>query len=138
MAVTTALFWGLLAIGLKMALAFFDSYTIVWIRFASAALMLTAYYAVKNRAALRIFRKPPLMLVAAALLLGINYIGFMQGVNYSDPATAQILIQLGAVTLGVLGFILFKEKITKIRLIGFLPPWLASLSFITINSPSPR
>ncbi len=119
MAVTTALFWGLLAIGLKMALAFFDSYTIVWIRFASAALMLTAYYAVKNRAALRIFRKPPLILVAASLLLGINYIGFMQGVNYSDPATAQILIQLGAVTLGVLGFILFKEKITKIRLIGF-------------------
>lgn len=119
LAVTTALFWGLLAIGLKMALAFFDSYTIVWIRFATAALMMVGYYIVKNPAALNIFRKPPLALVASALLLGINYIGFMQGVNYSDPATAQILIQLGAVTLGVLGFILFKEKITKIRLVGF-------------------
>ncbi len=119
LAVTTALFWGLLAIGLKMALAFFDSYTIVWIRFATAALMMVGYYSVKNRAALNIFKKPPLALVAAALLLGINYIGFMQGVNYSDPATAQILIQLGAVTLGVLGFILFKEKITTIRLVGF-------------------
>ncbi len=120
LASTTALFWGLLAIGLKIALQFFDAYTIVWLRFASAALMLTGYYSIRNPQALTIFKRPPVKLVGASLLLGINYIGFMKGVDLAGPASAQILIQLGAVTLGALGFIIFKEKITILKIVGFI------------------
>ncbi len=118
-AVITAVFWGLLAIGLKIALAYFDPYTIVWIRFISAAAILIGYYAIRQPSALRIFAKPPKKLVAASLLLGINYIGFMKGVDLAGPATAQILIQLGAVTLGALGFFVFKEKVTTLKILGY-------------------
>lgn len=119
LAATTALFWGLLAIGLKMALQFFDPYTIVWFRFVTAALIMVGYYTIKKPSALRIFQKPPIELWAAATLLGINYIGYMQGVGLAGPAPAQVLIQLGAVTLGVLGYAIYHEKLTKLKLVGY-------------------
>lgn len=120
LAVVTALLWGLLAVGLKIGLNFFDAFTIVWIRFTSASVILISYFAIRQPSALQIFKRPPMKLVAASILLGINYLGFMKGVDLAGPATAQILIQLGAVTLGALGFVIFKEKVTKIKVVGYI------------------
>lgn len=115
----TAISWGLLAIGLKLALRFFDAYTIVWIRYAVSAITLLCYYTLVKPRALKILIQPGYRLVGAALLLGLNYIGFMQGVVYAGPAASQILIQLGAITLGIAGVVVWKEKITPLRKVGF-------------------
>ncbi|MBN2805682.1 MAG: DMT family transporter, partial [Prolixibacteraceae bacterium] len=51
--------------------------------------------------------------------LGINYIGFMLGVQYTSPSNAQVVIQVGPMLLAISGVLLFKEKIRKRQLIGF-------------------
>ncbi|WP_430813911.1 DMT family transporter [Carboxylicivirga sp. RSCT41] len=126
LAATTAVLWGILAIALKVALNYFDSYTIVWFRFLVATLVLIAYYAVKKPALLQVYRKPPKMMIAGAVLLAGNYIGYMQGINYAGPAATQIIIQTGPVMLGIIGFTIFKETINWIRGIGFM---IATIGF---------
>lgn len=116
----TAGLWGVLAVALKIALNYFDPFTIVWFRFFVAFNTLAIYYAIVKPRWLTIIYKPPAMLVLAALLLSYNYIGFMQGINYAGPGIAQVLIQSGAITLGLAGFIFFKEKLSLLRGIGFV------------------
>jgi drug/metabolite transporter (DMT)-like permease len=123
----TAFLWGILAIALKLALNYFDSYTIVWFRFFLAFLILLGYHAMKKPDQLRILLKPPVWLVLAAVLIGVNYIGYMQGVHYAGPGITQVLIQAGAITLGLVGFIFFKERLNWFRAFGFI---LAGLGFV--------
>jgi len=118
-AAVTATLWGFLAVALKIALKYFDAYTIVWFRFFIAFNVLLLYYSFFKPAYLKILFKPPIMLVVAAALLSYNYLGFMQGVNYAGPGVTQVLIQAGAISLGLVGIIFFKEKINLIRGIGF-------------------
>jgi len=115
-----SLMWAVLAIALKVALNYIDSYTIVWWRFAFSFLFLFLLLLFKNRSSLSIIKKPSIMLVSAGILLGINFIGYQQGVNYSGPAVSQILIQLGAVTFALIGFLFFKEPINRVKIVGFL------------------
>lgn len=116
----TALCWGFLAIGLKVAAGFVSSYDIVWFRLGVAFIFLFGYFLIKHPSSLRILVKPPWKLVLAALLLGVNYIGFMNGVIYTDPNVSQVLIQIGPILLGAAGFFIFKEKINYKQGIGFL------------------
>nr|WP_321450300.1 DMT family transporter [uncultured Carboxylicivirga sp.] len=126
LAATTASLWGMLAIGLKVSLNYFDSYTVVWFRFFIASICLVAFYGYQKPAYLKVFKKPPFLMLLAGLLLGSNYIGFMQGVNYAGPAATQIIIQTGPILLGFIGFVFFKEKINLIRATGF---FIAALGF---------
>ncbi len=122
-----ALMWGLLAIALKAALNFVDSYTIVWWRFAASFFFLFGFFIIKRPRSLVILKKPPPLLLLAGFLLGINFIGFMQGINYAGPAVSQVIIQAGAITLALVGFVFFKESITALKTAGFL---LALAGFI--------
>lgn len=58
--------------------------------------------------------------VVASLGLGINYIAFLYGLKLTTPSTAQVLIQIGPIFLGVVGLVFFKEKISLRQGIGFL------------------
>lgn len=118
-ALTTAFFWGFLAIALKIAVQAVEPFTIVWIRFTMAFTFLFVYFLITDRSQLRILRKPPLKLVIASVALGINYIGFMLGIKYTSPSNAQVVIQVGQILLAISGFVLFKEKLRKRQLIGF-------------------
>lgn len=119
-AATTASLWGALAIVLKIALNFFDPYTIVWFRFTMAFSVLAIWFLIKKPGYFKILKRPPLKLLFAGFLLGVNYIGFMQGVNYTGPAVTQVMIQVGPITLAFTGFLFFKEKLSWIRGAGFL------------------
>ena len=119
LASTTAFLWGLLAIGLKVALNYFDSYTVVWSRFFVASVCLISYFAIKKPVYLKVFSKPPWMMLLAGLFLGGNYIGYMQGVHLAGPGATQIVIQTGPILLGFIGFVFFKESLSLSRGIGF-------------------
>lgn len=119
-ALTTTLFWGFLAIALKVAVKAVEPFTIVWVRFMFAFFALFFYFLITDRKQLRILTKPPLKLVIASIALGINYIGFMLGIKYTSPSNAQVIIQVGQVLLAIAGITLFKEKIKKVQLLGFL------------------
>ena len=127
LATVCALMWGVLAIALKVALNYVDSYTIVWWRFTASFIFLVIWFLIKRRQSLAILRRPPWMLLLAGFLLGINFIGFMQGVHYAGPAVSQVIIQAGAITLALVGFLFFRESLTRLRAFGFL---LALAGFI--------
>jgi drug/metabolite transporter (DMT)-like permease len=126
-AILTAVMWGILAIALKVAVELVDPATIVWLRFSVAFLCLLAYQLYRDPSELKLLRKPPLILILAAISLAWNYMGFMLGVKYTGPSNTQVIIQLGPVALVLAGIIFFKEKVTRQQLAGFA---LASIGMI--------
>jgi drug/metabolite transporter (DMT)-like permease len=120
LAVTTALLWGVLAIGLKIAMNRLEPMTIVWFRFLLAFSILLAWYTAKQPSFLKILVRPPVLLMAASLALGINYIAFMYGLKFTSAGTSQIIIQIGPIMLGVVGFVFFRETISRRQALGFL------------------
>jgi len=124
----TALFWGVLAIVLKIIDDKVDPITIVWFRFLLAFLILAGWQATKNPGSFKTLIRPPVLLVIATLALTWNYIGFMMGIHYTTPSNAQLFIQTGPILLAVAGIFFFREKITRLQIIGFLIA-LAGMSF---------
>lgn len=118
-AILTAIMWGILAIALKVALGIVDPATIVWLRFLVAFFCLLAYQLYRDPSELKLLKRPPLILILAAVSLAWNYMGFMLGVKYAGPSNSQVIIQLGPVALVLAGMIFFKEKITRPQIIGF-------------------
>jgi drug/metabolite transporter (DMT)-like permease len=116
----TAALWGVLAVALKVSLQDVNPVDITWFRFTLAFLGLTTYYIWKKPGYLRILRRPPLLLILASVCLGMNYIGFIKGVQLTSPGIAQIFIQTGPVLLAVSGLVFFKEKIVPRQIFGFL------------------
>ncbi|NOU59757.1 DMT family transporter [Marinifilum caeruleilacunae] len=118
-AMVTAFLWGFLPIFLKVALQDIDPISIVWFRFSFAFAVLFLYYLFTDRKQLNIIKRPPLILIIAAIALGVNYIGFLQGLNYTSPSNAQIIIQSGPIMLALAGVIFFKERLNLKQMIGF-------------------
>ncbi len=120
-ACTTAASWSVLAIFLKIGLKYSDSYSIVWYRMMVAALALLAWFVFTQRTTdLKIFKSRPGLLLVATACLGFNYLGFMQGVHYASPASAQIFIQTGPLLLALSGIFFFKEQLSKNQKLGLL------------------
>ncbi len=129
LACTTALFWGFLAIILKYTVAFVHPYSIVWIRYFIAFLAMSVWFLITDKKKLNIIIRPPVLLLLAAFFLAMNYIGYMQGVTFSGPENAQILIQLGPILLAVAGIIFFHERLSFRQFCGFLIAGLGLLLF---------
>ena len=116
----TSILWGFLAIALKVSLVDLSPVDITWIRFIIAFILLTSFYLIFDSSQLRIIKNPPLHLLAAAICLGLNYLGFITGINYTSPAVAQVFIQIGPVLLALSGFIIYKEKVSIVQLSGLI------------------
>jgi drug/metabolite transporter (DMT)-like permease len=116
----TAFLWGVLAVALKVSLQDVSPVDITWFRFTLAFTGMALYYYWKKPEYLRILRKPPFILVMASVCLGVNYIGFIEGVHLTSPSIAQLFIQTGPALLAVAGFLFFKEKMIPRQIIGFL------------------
>ncbi|HAG15730.1 MAG TPA: EamA/RhaT family transporter [Bacteroidales bacterium] len=115
----TALFWGVLAIALKVTLQFMPTVNIVWFRFTVAFLSLFIYFLFKAPEKLVIFKKPPFLAILAAFGLSFNFIAFTVGLNLTNPNTAQIVIQIGPILLGIIGFVVYKERVNRVQIFGF-------------------
>lgn len=116
----TAAFWGVLAIFLKYTVKYIHPYSIVWFRYLVAFLAMVTWFSITDRKRLGIIIRPPLLLLAGAFFLGLNYIGYMQGVHFSGPENSQILIQLGPILLAAAGIIFFKERLSFRQFMGFM------------------
>lgn len=115
----TALCWGFLAVGLKVADQVVDPLTIVWIRFVFAFILLAGWQVGKKPSSFQLMLKPPLLLIVAAIGLSWNYISYMLGIHFTTPSNAQLFIQLGPILLAAAGFLFFREKIQKKQIVGF-------------------
>ena len=117
---TTALFWGFLPIFIKVSMNDVAVTTVVWFRFTLATFMLYSYFLVKDRSKFSILKKPPMLLIVAAVALLANYLGFAKGIDITSPSNAQVFIQLGAMSLAVVGIIFYKEKLSFRQFLGFV------------------
>lgn len=118
-AIITALFWSFLAILLKVALKYSDSASIVFYRMIVALVLVFIYQSVTDFKKIKALKNIPFILIIASFCLGINYFGYMKGVELTAPANAQIFIQLAPLMLAIFGIFYFKESISKAQIIGF-------------------
>lgn len=128
-AIITALLWGLLAIGVKIVLGEVSAITVVWVRMSIAMLCIGSYFAIKRPAAFKIFIKPPPLVWLAALGLALNYLGYAKGVDWAGPASTQVVIQVGPITLCIAGFLIFKEKFSRRQIFGFVVAFAGLIFF---------
>lgn len=128
-AATTALFWGFLAIFIKVTLNDVAPVIVVWFRFSVAFAFLFAYFSIKDRKKLSIIKNPPWLLILAAVSLTINYLGFANGINLTSPSNAQVFIQLGPITLAIIGIVVFKERLSFRQIMGFVVAIVGMASF---------
>lgn len=119
MASTTALCWALLAVGLKYALHFSSTGNIVWIRMVFAFFILLAWLWRKNKKLVTDLKRPPLLGILAGLGLAANYWFYMKGIELTGASNAQIMIQIGPLTLILVGIFVFKERPTPAQMVGF-------------------
>jgi len=119
-ALITASFWGFMAIVLKFITYELPPLTVVWFRFFFAFLVLGTWTLIFRRSDFKIFKKPPWLLVLAALFLAVNYTGFITGIKYVTPSSSQIFIQIGPVSFALAGILVFKEHVNWKHIVGFL------------------
>ncbi|GAA0347306.1 DMT family transporter [Bowmanella denitrificans] len=118
----TAVLWGMLPVALKLCLEVMDAISITWYRFSAAALVVgLMLYKSKALPPLRaISRSNNLLIAAAAIGLIANYVLYLQGLDYLNPETAQVVIQLAPFLLMVGGILLYKERFNRLETLGAL------------------
>ena len=119
-AVYTALLWAFLAILLKVAVVWIDSFTIVWLRFSVAFVFLLLWMIFTGEKSYKIFIRPPILIFITALFLAMNYYGFMVGVEHTSPSNAQVFIQLAPVGFALVGIFIYREKVNWKSIVGFI------------------
>ena len=110
----TTFLWGILPIGLAVTVQALNVSTVTWFRFFTAYLILGIYLVARQKLPpIEKVEKIPLKLLGIAVVyLAINYFLFMQGLAYTSPSHAEVLIQVAPVLMGLGGIFIFKEKYT--------------------------
>lgn len=120
LALATALLWASLPVALKLALEVVDPWTLTWVRFLLAALMVGAWMGWRGQ--LGVFRGLPRrawwLLLLAALMLSGNYIFYLLGLGRTSPANAQLLIQLAPLLMAIGGIYVFRERFVLAQWLG--------------------
>jgi len=121
LALTTAVFWGLLPIALKVTLTGLDAWTLTWYRFATASVALGIFLAWRRRLPLQapLTRRGWWLYLAALLCLVANYVSYLVSLELTSPTVAQVLIQLAPVFLLFGGLLVFRESFAPLQWAGF-------------------
>ncbi|MBD2102094.1 DMT family transporter [Leptolyngbya sp. FACHB-261] len=116
----TVVLWGILPITLKVTLQALDVYTVTWFRFLVSFALLALYLGLRQQLPkLATLRATPLnLLVIATVSLALNYLLYLEGLNQTTAANAQVLIQLAPVLLGLGALTIFKERYTQWQWLG--------------------
>ena len=111
--------WGVLPILLKLGLNYYSAGTIAWFRFFFSFLILFVFLSV-FRSGSGILLRPPAIGVLGGAALAANYFAMTQGINFSGPSNAAIIIQVAPVLLVIAGVFLFHETIGGKQVAGMV------------------
>jgi drug/metabolite transporter (DMT)-like permease len=122
LALTTAAFWGVLPIALKVALTELDAWTITWCRFAGATLIVGVWLASRGGLPAGQLRDRKIWrwLLPGCLGLTGNYVLYSFGLRYTSPAVTQIVMQIAPLLLLVFGMFVFHERFSRLQWLGFV------------------
>lgn len=120
LALITAGFWATLPAALKIALQGLDPYTLTWVRFLFAFLVLGAWLGVRGRLSQfrGLSRTHVCLLALAAMGLIGNYLLYQFGVHYTTPGNAQLLIQAAPLLMTLGGIAVFGERYSRWQWLG--------------------
>ena len=120
LSLTTCFLWGVLPLALSIMLKVLDVYTLTGFRFLVAFTALGSYLIWKRQL-------PPrekLQQVSwklwgiATLFLAANYLLFVSGLANTSATTAEVLIQIAPVLMGLGAMVIFKERYTRRQWLG--------------------
>ena len=113
--------WGILPIGLKVALTELDAWTLTWCRFSGSALILGIWLARRGEMPLTLLqdRKGWRWLLPGCLGLAGNYVLYVLGLQNTSPAVAQTVMQIAPILLLVFGVFIFHERFSPLQWLGF-------------------
>ena len=128
----TALMWGLLAIDLKLLLAYMDPYSITWYRMLAATVLLGAFLKIRGTFPdwKKLKSKMGIFLLIAVFGLSGNFVIYLMSLNYISPGVAQVIIQLAPVFLLIGGVFLFGETFSRMQFVGLIILILGMLMFM--------
>ncbi|MCH1413664.1 MAG: DMT family transporter [Glaciecola sp.] len=147
LAAITAVLWGVLPLFLKICLEMMDSMTITAYRFLVAGVFIFGVLISQRQLPdPRQLSKPTLVLVLfASVMLVLNYTTNVIGLDYLNPETVQVIMQLAPFLLMLGGVLIFKERFTRFQTFGagilligmllFFNERLETLSHSTTESP---
>jgi drug/metabolite transporter (DMT)-like permease len=117
----TMFLWGVLPLGLKLALQALDVFTLTWIRFVFAAILMSLYLGWQDQFPSWETLKGHTLrdLAIASVFLALNYFLFLQGLSMTTASNAEVLIQLAPALLGLGGIFVFNEHYTRKQWFGF-------------------
>lgn len=112
LAMVTAGFWATLPAALKIALEAVDPWTLTWIRFLFAFVVLAAWLGMRGGLVgfRGLARGHWLLLSLAAVALTGNYVLYLLGLHLTTPGNAQLLIQAAPLLMALGGLWLFRER----------------------------
>jgi drug/metabolite transporter (DMT)-like permease len=118
-ALLTAAVWGTLPIALKLLLGPMAPATVVWYRFAFAAVFITIVQRLRGPLQLPEKSRRRLPLLAIVVIgFSANNLSFMLGLEYISPTSAQVMIQLAPLLVVAAGVFLFHESFGGLQYIG--------------------
>jgi drug/metabolite transporter (DMT)-like permease len=122
LAVVTAACWGILPIALSVVLRAVDPVTLTWFRFLTAALMLGGALAVMGQLPRNLAIGGKGWLVLGLALGGLvgNFVIYVIALGYASPTINQVVTQLSPILLMLGGIVVFHERFSAIRWVGFV------------------
>jgi len=120
-AVITAAFWGVLPIALTIVLRTVDPVTLTWMRFLTAALMLGGVLAALGQLPKLsgVGRKGWFVMALALFGLAGNFVIYVIALGHASPTINQVVTQISPVLLMLGGIVVFHERFSWIRWVGF-------------------
>lgn len=120
LAVSTAMLWGVVPLGLKVVLEAMDAYTITFCRFFGSWLLLGLWLLWRHHLPNTNQLSSSLwgVLLVAAFGLASNYLLYLQGLDHLEAKTAQVVTQLAPLLLLVSGVYLLKERFSRGQWLG--------------------
>jgi len=128
----TALMWGLLAICLKLLLAYMDPYSITWYRMFAAFVLLGLFMLWRGTFPdwKKLKGKIGGFILLAVLGLTGNFILYLLSLDFISPGVAQVIIQLAPVFLLIGSVFLFGESFNRIQFLGLIILIIGMLLFM--------
>lgn len=120
LAIATALCWATLPLTLRVSLEQVDAWTITWIRFVTAAVALFAWLLIRGRLGSYRQLQPKhwKMMLFAGVMLTLNFVGYLFGLQFTTPGNAQLLIQAAPILMALGGIYVFKESFSTGQWLG--------------------
>lgn len=137
LALATALIWGVLPIGLEVALIDLDVWTVTWSRFVGAMLIIGLWLAHRGElpALGRLGTATWGWLVIATLGLASSYMLYVIGLDLTTPSVAQVVTQLAPFLLLSAGVVVFREAFSGWQKLGCAILLMGMLLFFNRRLP---